>query len=43
MANWNLKEFYENEENWGKDLEELKSLVPELASYEGKLNDFNEF
>jgi len=43
MANWNLQEFYKNEEDWAKDLETLKALVPKLAEFEGKLNNFDDF
>src|SRR5690625_2250100 len=43
MSNWNLDEFYKNEEDWKKDLEKLKSLIPTLASYRDKLSNYEDF
>lgn len=43
MANWNLTEYYQNEADWDKDLETLNSLIPKLASYQGKLGNFSDF
>ena len=41
--NWNLDPFYTNEDDWNKDLEALKSLIPVLEAFEGKLNNFDNF
>ncbi len=34
---WNLKDMYASDEDWKKELEEVASLVEELARYEGKV------
>ena len=41
--NWNLDPFYTNEDDWNKDLETLKSLIPVLEAFKGKLNNFDNF
>ncbi|MCR1808874.1 oligoendopeptidase F [Haploplasma modicum] len=43
MSKWNLTEYYKNESDWNKDLEQLKSLIPVLEGFQGKLNDYNNF
>src|SRR5690554_2248443 len=43
MAKWNLTEYYQNEADWDKDLESLQNLIPELASYKGKLGNYEDF
>lgn len=43
MSKWNLSEFYENPADWDLDLENLKALIPTLASYQGKLNNYDDF
>ena len=43
MSNWNLSVFYESLEAWTKDLETLDPLIETLASYQGKLHDFDAF
>lgn len=43
MNKWNLNEYYTNEKDWFKDLESLKTFIPKLASYEGKLNNYEDF
>ena len=43
MSKWNLSVYYQNEKDWHNDLETLKTYIPKLASYQGKLNDFESF
>ncbi|VEU81174.1 oligoendopeptidase F [Haploplasma axanthum] len=43
MTKWNLNEYYVNEKDWHKDLETLKSYIPKLASFQGKLGNYNDF
>ena len=43
MAKWDLSEYYQNEADWAKDLDALKALIPNLASYQGKLGNYEDF
>ena len=43
MEKWNLDEYYVNNKDWFNDLETLKSFIPKLASYQGKLNNYDDF
>lgn len=36
---WNLKDLYATDEDWKKDMELLKSKLPEIESYQGKLSE----
>lgn len=41
--NWNLEQFYKDENKWNDDLELLKSYIPKLENFKGKLKDFDNF
>ncbi len=43
MSKWNLSQFYPNMETWEKDLEKLPLYIEKLASFKGKLGDFESF
>ena len=43
MSKWNLSQFYPNMEAWEKDLEKLPAYIEKLASFKGKLGDFESF
>ncbi len=43
MSHWDLSQFYPNIEAWEKDLEKLPSYIEKLASFKGKLGDFDSF
>lgn len=43
MSHWDLSQFYPNIEAWEKDLEKLPTYIERLASFKGKLNDFDSF
>lgn len=43
MSTWNLAVFYQNLEEWNKDLKKLPKHIDILASYKGKLNDLKNF
>ncbi|QWB95847.1 oligoendopeptidase F [Mycoplasmatota bacterium] len=43
MSKWDLSPFYPNLEAWEKDLEKLSPMIDELASFKGKLSDFESF
>ena len=43
MSTWDLSVFYKSLEAWTKDLETLEPLIETLASYQGKLHDFDAF
>ena len=36
---WALEDLYTTEEAWKKDLETLKAMIPQINSYQGKLNE----
>ena len=36
---WNVEKIYENNNDWEKDFNELKDMVPQLSNYVEKLND----
>lgn len=38
MKKWNLKEVYENDDLWLKDLEEIKGELKNILSFKGRLN-----
>ena len=39
--NWNFSLIYKNEEDFQKDYEFLKGIIPTIQSFAGKLNDLN--
>lgn len=43
MKKWDLTQFYNNDEEWLEDLKLFEPLVDQLASFKGKLDDFNNF
>lgn len=43
MSNWNLSIFYDSLESWEDDLKKLPEKIDYLASFKGKLNDFDQF
>ncbi len=43
MSKWNLSVFYPNLEAWEADLKLLPAHIEKLASYKGKLSDFEQF
>ncbi|HHW79408.1 MAG TPA: oligoendopeptidase F [Acholeplasmataceae bacterium] len=43
MTTWKLDQFYTNEEDWTKDLELFKTKIPVLATFKGKLSNFDDF
>ena len=43
MSHWNLSQFYPNIEAWEEDLKKLPSYIERLASFKGKLGDFDQF
>jgi oligoendopeptidase F len=43
MSKWDLSVFYHNDEAWAKDLEKMPQMIDKLASYKGKLADFEHF
>ncbi len=36
---WALEDLYSTEEDWKKDMETLKAMVPQVSSYQGKLSE----
>lgn len=40
---WKLEDIYENDDLWEKDFSKIKSMLPILASYKGKLKEDSEF
>ncbi len=43
MSTWKLDQFYTNETDWNNDLEQFKSTITTLASFKGKLGNFDSF
>ncbi len=43
MSTWDLSQFYPSLEAWEKDLEQLPIKIEALASFQGKLKNFNDF
>lgn len=43
MSTWNLTPFYANSADWEKDLQKLTPIIDNLASYQGKLGDYESF
>lgn len=36
---WALEDLYASEEDWKKDMERLKAMLPQIRAYQGKLNE----
>ncbi|PKK97296.1 MAG: hypothetical protein CVV58_01980, partial [Tenericutes bacterium HGW-Tenericutes-3] len=43
MSKWDLSVFYPNLEAWDEDVKKLPAHIEKLASYKGKLGDFESF
>ena len=43
MSKWDLTYFYENDEAWLQDLENFEPFIEKLASFQGKLSNFDDF
>lgn len=43
MANWDLSPFYNNDEEWQKDFDELSGKLSKYEEFAGKLNDYDTF
>jgi oligoendopeptidase F len=43
LSNWNLSIFYDSLETWENDLKLLPEKIDHLASFKGKLHDFDQF
>lgn len=43
MMNWDLSPFYPNLEAWEEDIKKLPAMIDDIASYQGKLSDFETF
>ncbi len=43
MSHWDLSQFYPNMAAWEKDLEKLPTYIEKLASFKGKLGEYESF
>lgn len=43
MSNWNLNQFYENDEKWLVDFNLLNAEMVKIKDFEGKLNNYDDF
>lgn len=43
MSKWDLSLFYPSIEAWDKDLKKMPTFIEKLASFKGKLNDYEQF
>lgn len=43
MANWNLNQFYESDEQWLEDFNKLEAEMVKIKDFEGKLSNYKDF